>query len=84
MDPILFGKYPLSVKQFVQDRLPEFSDQESTDIKGSFDFIGVNYYVTAYVMDKSIAVPPPPSDIPSHEEPDSPEIPDTFAITTSK
>ncbi|PIA42746.1 hypothetical protein AQUCO_02000298v1 [Aquilegia coerulea] len=79
IDPIVFGDYPLSVKQLVRDRLPVFTEQESKDIKGSFDFIGMNYYVTAYVMDNSTAVPLPPS----QEEPDNPEIPDTFAITTT-
>ncbi|KAF5180437.1 Beta-glucosidase [Thalictrum thalictroides] len=83
IDPIMFGDYPLSVKQLVRDRLPVFTEQESKDIKGSFDFIGMNYYVTAYVMDNSTAVPPPPTDTPSQEEPDNPEIPDTFAITTT-
>ncbi|OVA12443.1 Glycoside hydrolase [Macleaya cordata] len=80
LDPIMFGDYPLSVKRLVGDRLPVFSKQESTDIKGSFDFIGMNHYVTLYVMDNSTYVPPSQSDDPT---PDSPEVPDTFAITTS-
>ncbi|KAF5196823.1 Beta-glucosidase [Thalictrum thalictroides] len=79
----MFGDYPLSVKQLVGDRLPVYTEQESKDIKGSFDFIGMNYYVTAYVMDNSTTVPPPPTETPSQEEPDNPEIPDTFAITTT-
>ncbi|MCL7044798.1 hypothetical protein MKW94_030751 [Papaver nudicaule] len=82
LDPIMFGDYPASVKRIVGDRLPVFTKQESVDVKGSFDFIGVNHYVTAYVMDNSTALPPSESD--DYPTPDDPQLPDTFAITTSK
>lgn len=67
----------------VGNRLPVFTRQESNEITGSFDFIGMNHYVTLYVMDNSSWIPPPESDNPGEELPDSPEVPDTFAVTTS-
>ncbi|KAL6006085.1 hypothetical protein ACLOJK_040130 [Asimina triloba] len=83
LDPLVFGDYPKSVKKLVGSRLPKFTEEESIGIKASFDFIGMNHYVTLYVMDNSTAILSPPADGPSQDEPDSPEVPDTFSITTS-
>ncbi|XP_058099764.1 putative beta-glucosidase 41 [Magnolia sinica] len=83
LDPVVFGD-PSSVKKLVGNRLTVFTEQESNDIKGSSDFIGMNHYITMYVMDNSTAVPAPPMDGPTQDEPDSPEVQDTFAITTSE
>lgn len=80
LDPVIFGDYPLSVKQMVGSRLPIFTRQESNEIRGSFDFIGMNHYITLYVMDNSTWIPSSKSE---EELPDSPEVPDTFAVTTS-
>ncbi|CAN1828899.1 Beta-glucosidase 24 [Linum perenne] len=55
MDPITRGDYPESMKQYVGKRLPRFTKQESELMKGSFDFIGVNYYTGRYVIDQSNA-----------------------------
>ncbi|KAI3845135.1 hypothetical protein MKX03_019802 [Papaver bracteatum] len=82
LDPIMSGDYPSSVKRIVGDRLPVFTKQESIDITGSFDFIGVNHYITVYVMDNSTSLPPSESD--DYPTPDDPQLPDTFAITTSR
>ncbi|KAI3880112.1 hypothetical protein MKW92_040500 [Papaver armeniacum] len=82
LDPIMSGDYPSSVKRIVGDRLPVFTKQESIDINGSFDFIGVNHYITVYVMDNSTALPP--SESSDYPTPDDPQLPDTFAITTSR
>ncbi|XP_043714966.1 isoflavonoid 7-O-beta-apiosyl-glucoside beta-glycosidase-like [Telopea speciosissima] len=49
MDPITFGDYPKSMQYLVKDRLPKFSPKESLMLKGSFDFLGVNYYTASYV-----------------------------------
>ncbi|KAK1266614.1 Beta-glucosidase 12 [Acorus gramineus] len=49
MDPITRGDYPLSMKSLVGLRLPKFTPKQSTMLKGSFDFIGLNYYTTNYV-----------------------------------
>lgn len=51
MDPIIFGSYPDSMRALVGSRLPTFTPTESRMLKGSFDFIGMNYYTATYVQD---------------------------------
>lgn len=51
--PLIFGDYPEIMKKNVGSRFPVFTSLESETIKGSFDFIGVNYYNTMHVKDKS-------------------------------
>ncbi|KAG5551597.1 hypothetical protein RHGRI_009867 [Rhododendron griersonianum] len=51
LDPIVYGRYPQSMRKLVGSRLPEFSDTESEKLKGSFDFLGINYYTAQYVAD---------------------------------
>ncbi|XP_016171615.1 beta-glucosidase 12-like isoform X1 [Arachis ipaensis] len=48
MEPLNFGSYPAAMVKNVGDRLPEFSREQSLMVKGSFDFIGVNYYTATY------------------------------------
>ncbi|KAI3874981.1 hypothetical protein MKW98_019554 [Papaver atlanticum] len=48
MDPLTFGRYPLSMQSLVGDRLPKFSKEESDMVKGSFDFLILNYYTGNY------------------------------------
>uniref|UniRef100_A0A7N2KYB0 Beta-glucosidase n=1 Tax=Quercus lobata TaxID=97700 RepID=A0A7N2KYB0_QUELO len=48
LEPLVFGDYPFIMKALVRDGLPEFTDDEKTLIKGSFDFIGINYYTSRY------------------------------------
>ena len=43
-DPAVFDKYPDSMRRLVGNRLPEFTLEQATDLIGSFDFIGMNYY----------------------------------------
>ena len=38
-----------SAQGFNQSRLPHFTAQESEEIKGSTDFIGINHYSSSYV-----------------------------------
>ncbi|KAK1311977.1 Beta-glucosidase 11 [Acorus calamus] len=84
LDPIVFGDYPSSVKRLVGDRLPVFTKQESEAIKGSFDFIGMNHYVTLYVMDNATEeANSRKTDTPDQVLPDSPDVPDAFAVTSS-
>ncbi|CAI0418188.1 unnamed protein product, partial [Linum tenue] len=52
MDPIYKGDYPENMKRYVGDRMPRFSKQESTLLKGSYDFLGINYYTTQYALDR--------------------------------
>eukprot|EP00252_Welwitschia_mirabilis_P020678 TRINITY_DN510_c0_g1_i1.p1 TRINITY_DN510_c0_g1~~TRINITY_DN510_c0_g1_i1.p1 ORF type:complete len:587 (-),score=56.42 TRINITY_DN510_c0_g1_i1:117-1664(-) len=50
MDPIAKGDYPESMKNMVKERLPRFTKEESEDLKGSFDWIGLNYYITVWAV----------------------------------
>ncbi|KAH0470759.1 hypothetical protein IEQ34_000482 [Dendrobium chrysotoxum] len=51
LNPILFGDYPEIMKKNAGSRLPSFSYSESQKVKGSCDFIGINYYFAFYVAD---------------------------------
>ncbi|CAN6978565.1 unnamed protein product, partial [Brassica rapa subsp. trilocularis] len=52
MEPIVNGKYPTEMVNHVKDgRLPTFTPEESSMLKGSYDFIGINYYSSSYVKD---------------------------------
>ncbi|CAI0416330.1 unnamed protein product [Linum tenue] len=48
MDPIFHGDYPEIMKSYIGSRLPQFSSHQSDLLKGSFDFIGLNYYTASY------------------------------------
>ncbi|KAI5390783.1 hypothetical protein KIW84_075896, partial [Lathyrus oleraceus] len=48
MNPLTRGEYPKSMRTLVGKRLPKFSKEESRELKGSFDFLGLNYYSSYY------------------------------------
>ncbi|KAK5814010.1 hypothetical protein PVK06_029462 [Gossypium arboreum] len=48
MEPLMHGEYPESMRRLVKDRLPVFTVQQNELVKGSFDFIGINYYTSRY------------------------------------
>lgn len=48
MDPLTNGDYPDVMKSYVGNRLPKFSNEQAQMVKGSFDFIGLNYYSASY------------------------------------
>jgi beta-glucosidase len=48
MDPLTFGDYPSSMRSLVGSRLPKFSTYQAKLVRGSFDFIGLNYYTSTY------------------------------------
>ena len=48
MEPLTSGKYPQSMCSLVGKRLPKFSKKQARLLKGSFDFIGLNYYTSMY------------------------------------
>lgn len=50
MEPLTRGEYPLSMRFMVKHRLPRFTKQQSQMLKGSFDFIGINYYTSNYAL----------------------------------
>ncbi|KAI5073824.1 hypothetical protein GOP47_0011837 [Adiantum capillus-veneris] len=50
LDPILMGDYPASMRRFVASRLPCLTEAESKELKGSVDFVGLNYYTANYAQ----------------------------------
>ncbi|PIN13628.1 Raucaffricine beta-glucosidase [Handroanthus impetiginosus] len=49
LNPVLYGRYPQNMIDFVPpENLAPFSPQESEMLKGSIDFLGINYYMTYY------------------------------------
>lgn len=50
MDPLTHGDYPHNMRTFVGSRLPKFTEKQARMVKGSFDFIGLNYYTSNYVQ----------------------------------
>ncbi|KAB2607368.1 beta-glucosidase 12-like [Pyrus ussuriensis x Pyrus communis] len=48
IEPLTSGSYPHTMKVLVGKRLPVFTAEQSKLIKGSYDFIGINYYTTHY------------------------------------
>ncbi|ESQ30336.1 hypothetical protein EUTSA_v10011400mg [Eutrema salsugineum] len=61
LDPLVYGDYPRIMKTIVGDRLPKFTRQESALVKGSLDFLGLNYYVTQYATDAPPSIPTQPN-----------------------
>ncbi|KAF8780983.1 hypothetical protein HU200_000950 [Digitaria exilis] len=52
LDPMVHGEYPGTMRAYLGDRLPRFTSEESKHVKGSYDFIGVNYYTTYFTSAK--------------------------------
>ncbi|OAY30227.1 beta-glucosidase 12 [Manihot esculenta] len=48
MDPLINGDYPHTLKSLVGNRLPKFSEEQSKLVRGSIDFLGLNYYTANY------------------------------------
>ncbi|RCV12244.1 hypothetical protein SEVIR_2G265100v4 [Setaria viridis] len=55
LDTIVHGSYPGTMTSYLGDRLPRFTPEQMALVKGSYDFIGVNYYTGYYT---SAAAPP--------------------------
>ncbi|KAL1368657.1 hypothetical protein AAHE18_02G137900 [Arachis hypogaea] len=51
LNPFTFGDYPETMKKNVGSRLPIFTKSESNLVKGSIDFLGINFYFSFYVKD---------------------------------
>ncbi|KAK7838677.1 hydroxyisourate hydrolase [Quercus suber] len=52
-DPLVYGDYPDVLEKIAGSRLPAFTNLESNQVKGSFDFLGLNYYFGLYIKDNS-------------------------------
>ncbi|KAK4779068.1 hypothetical protein SAY86_006596 [Trapa natans] len=48
LHPLVYGEYPRSMRNLVKGRLPAFNGKDRLLVKGSFDFIGFNYYTSRY------------------------------------
>ncbi|XP_031274801.1 beta-glucosidase 17-like [Pistacia vera] len=53
LHPMTFGDYPKTMRYLVGNRLPNFTDEQSILVKGSLNFVGVNYYTARYVEDSN-------------------------------
>ncbi|KAH0905191.1 hypothetical protein HID58_044694 [Brassica napus] len=49
LEPITHGDYPQTMKDSIGARLPSFTDEQKDKLKGSCDFVGVNYFTSAFV-----------------------------------
>ncbi|KAK3031396.1 hypothetical protein RJ639_037394, partial [Escallonia herrerae] len=54
--PLTNGEYPSSMTTRVGNRLPRFATTDINVLKGSFDFIGINYYTGEYATDAPIPI----------------------------
>ncbi|KAJ4977799.1 hypothetical protein NE237_008579 [Protea cynaroides] len=57
MHPLTYGDYPKSMRLLVGDRLPKFSTEQTLLVKGSMDFLGLNYYTADYAANIPLSVP---------------------------
>lgn len=53
LEPIIRGDYPKIIRSIVGNRLPRFTKEQSLLLKGSLDFLGLNYYTTYYAQNGS-------------------------------
>lgn len=58
IDPLTSGDYPLSMRSRVRNKLPLFSAEDSDMLKGSYDFLGLNYYTTYYARYAATIISP--------------------------
>ncbi|EFJ34023.1 hypothetical protein SELMODRAFT_167232 [Selaginella moellendorffii] len=63
LSPIMFGKYPRSMRLHLGPRLPVFTSKQRREIRGSIDFMGLNHYTSRYVQDD-------PADVATNSEMD--------------
>ncbi|CAA3011033.1 beta-glucosidase-like [Olea europaea subsp. europaea] len=51
VEPLVTVQYPKTMKLYVGEHLPKFTAQEEKLVKGSYDFLGINYYTSCYATD---------------------------------
>ncbi|KAG6678726.1 hypothetical protein I3843_14G093300 [Carya illinoinensis] len=51
VNPVTYGDHPESMRALVGSRLPNFTEAQSNMLKGSFNFLGANYYTARYADD---------------------------------
>ncbi|XP_022888452.1 beta-glucosidase-like [Olea europaea var. sylvestris] len=65
--PVVTGDYPPVMRRLLRDRLPKFTQEQVTLVKGSYDFLGINYYTTHYATNAPKAPGAKPSYNNDHE-----------------
>ncbi|KAJ1702523.1 hypothetical protein LUZ63_002302 [Rhynchospora breviuscula] len=50
MNPLTYGDYPKIMRNWLGNRLPKFTKEQSELLIGSYDFIGLNYYAGYYAI----------------------------------
>uniref|UniRef100_A0A0A0M004 Beta-glucosidase n=1 Tax=Cucumis sativus TaxID=3659 RepID=A0A0A0M004_CUCSA len=63
LHPLVYGDYPDSMRELVKERLPKFTDDEVSLVKGSYDFLGINYYTANYAKNNPNVDPNKPSEV---------------------
>ncbi|KAJ6793814.1 beta-glucosidase 31-like isoform X1 [Iris pallida] len=53
LDPLAYGTYPAFMKEYLGSRLPSFGEEESKQLRASFDFVGINHYYAVQLPDLS-------------------------------
>uniref|UniRef100_A0A5B6ZP18 Beta-glucosidase 12-like n=1 Tax=Davidia involucrata TaxID=16924 RepID=A0A5B6ZP18_DAVIN len=53
--PLVYGEYPRIMRVLVGNRLPKFTVEQAALLKGSFDFIGINYYTSNFAANLRFA-----------------------------
>ncbi|KAK2413359.1 cyanogenic beta-glucosidase [Trifolium repens] len=53
LEPLFYGDYPQIMRKLVGNRLPNFTKKEKHMIKGSADFIAINYYSSQFARYES-------------------------------
>ncbi|XP_020553802.1 beta-glucosidase 12-like isoform X2 [Sesamum indicum] len=48
INPLVYGEYPRTMQSLVGNRLPKFTKEQAAMLKGSFDYLGLNYYTANY------------------------------------
>ncbi|XP_031402108.1 beta-glucosidase 11-like isoform X2 [Punica granatum] len=61
-DPLIYGDYPETMKKIVGSRLPSFDQIESRLVKGSADFLAINFYFAEKVKDSPQSLEIQPKD----------------------
>ncbi|EFH58559.1 hypothetical protein ARALYDRAFT_477608 [Arabidopsis lyrata subsp. lyrata] len=61
MEPITHGDYPQTMKDVVGGRLPSFTPEQKEKLKGSYDFVGINYFTSTFVSHLDNVNPEKPS-----------------------
>lgn len=51
MEPLVSGDYPNIMRKIAGSKIPSFTDRQKKQLKGAFDFIGLNHYASSYIAD---------------------------------